>query len=157
TPIIIMLFMFIPSLLSNTSSDDNKGQVNVIVKDELNMFENLEQIVEQNDATDWQLNTTNLTNDEIIDQLEANENMAYIPFTEDAIEEETLTIYTSEKIDHEFSDHTYIIDEVLKQHQLDQLELTDEERNIIQKTFQFILKMLLTMNNIYFLQIHLTY
>jgi|SRR5690625_2293903 len=133
TPIIIMLFMFIPSLLSNTSSDDNKGQVNVIVKDELNMFENLEQIVEQNDATDWQLNTTNLTNDEIIDQLEANENMAYIPFTEDAIEEETLTIYTSEKIDHEFSDHTYIIDEVLKQHQLDQLELTDEERNIIAK------------------------
>src|SRR5699024_2784661 len=129
TPLIIALFMIVPNLFND--SDTEAERIDVFIHDELNLLNDLEQAVSENDAVNWQLATTDLDHQSMLQQLETEENMAYIPLTEEVLAEGSLTIYTSETIDDDFSHQTHILEELIKNYQLEQLDLTAEEQAII--------------------------
>lgn len=129
TPLIIALFMIVPNLFND--SDTEAERIDVFIHDELNLLNDLEQAVSENDAVNWQLATTDLDHQSMLQQLETEENMAYIPLTEEVLAEGSLTIYTSETINDDFSHQTHILEELIKNYQLEQLDLTAEEQAII--------------------------
>jgi len=129
TPLIIALFMIVPNLFND--SDTEAERIDVFIHDELNLLNDLEQAVSENDAVNWQLATTDLDHQSMLQQLETEENMAYIPLTEEVLAEGSLTIYTSETIDDDFSHQTHTLEELIKNYQLEQLDLTAEEQAII--------------------------
>lgn len=129
TPLIIALFMIVPNLFND--SDTEAERIDVFIHDELNLLNDLEQAVSENDAVNWQLATTDLDHQSMLQQLETEENMAYIPLTEEVLAEGSLTIYTSETIDDDFSHQTHTLEGLIKNYQLEQLDLTAEEQAII--------------------------
>lgn len=129
TPLIIALFMIVPNLFND--SDTEAERIDVFIHDELNLLNDLEQAVSENAAVNWELATTDLDHQSMLQQLETEENMAYIPLTEEVLAEGSLTIYTSETIDDDFSHQTHTLEELIKNYQLEQLDLTAEEQAII--------------------------
>lgn len=129
TPLIIALFMVVPTLFDD--SDAEPDQIHLFVNDELNIFDQLEQTISENTIINWQLTATDLDQKAIQKQLKSEENMAYVSLTEDVLNEGTLTVYTSETIDDQFMHQIHVLEDPLKQLQLEQLNLTAEERAMI--------------------------
>src|SRR5690625_4703160 len=129
TPAIIALFIFIPTLFDD--SESGPETMHIFVHDELGVLPIIESIVTDYELTNWELTATELSQEEVLDQIELEDYGAYVALTEEAFENNALTIYTSEKVDHNFTHQTHIFVEALKNYQLDRLELSDAELSII--------------------------
>lgn len=127
TPLIFLGFMIIPTLFSDSEPDD----IQVVIKDELGVYDELLQAVEQSEFIYWDMNLTDMDEQSIIKQLESEEDIVYVPLTEKSLNEGKITIYTSESIDNQFVNQTHIIEEIVHQVQLEQLGLTTEELEVV--------------------------
>lgn len=115
------------------SSDDTEAydeEMTVIVHDELGVFADLEEAVTKN-GLPWSLAQTDLTEDEITNELTDNENVAYVYLDEEAILDGAITVYTSDEVDPFFINQVTIFQEPIIKYQMDQLGLTTEQSDAL--------------------------
>lgn len=132
TPIMFILFTFIGSLFGDSEDETTK----VFVKDELNVFTILENTVDQFDLA-MELEQTDMDELKIKDELEDNENTAYIFLTEKGLEAGEFSVYTSEDVSSNFDMQLPIFSESIKAIQLGQLGLSEEQLAAISKPIVF--------------------
>lgn len=127
TPLIFLGFMIIPTLFSDPEPD----YIQVVIKDELNIYDELQQAIGQSEFIYWDMNLTDMDEQSIMTQLESEKDMAYVPLTEKALSEGKITVYTSESVDDQFVNQAHIIEEIVHQMQLEQLGLTEKELQVV--------------------------
>lgn len=131
TPIIFLLFAIVPSFFS---SDDEPTQVYIL--DELNVYGQIEQIIENSDL-DWELQTTNLSEEEMTQAANENEQSAYVAITQEGLSAGEIPVYLHEDVGNEFFYEVSILENTLRQLQLQQLDLTEEQLEVIGKGISF--------------------
>ncbi|WP_042144127.1 ABC transporter permease [Paucisalibacillus sp. EB02] len=133
TPILILGFGFLGSLFG---SDDEPSETTVFVNDQLEIFDMLAETVDQYELG-WELQQTDLTEGDIHDELENNEDTAYIFLTPEALESGVIPVYTTDEIDSGFSSQVQLLTGPLQQIRIAQLDLTEEELAIISSNVVF--------------------
>src|SRR5690625_7673690 len=100
TPIIMIGFGLIGGWISGSSDDTEEydEEMTIFVNDELDIFVDLEETVTKN-GLPWSLAQTDLTEDEMQNELTDNENVAYLYLDEEAISDGAITVYTSDEVD----------------------------------------------------------
>src|SRR5690625_1681170 len=89
TPALIALFVFIPTLFED--SDTDSEAVHIFVHDELELLPMIESVVDDYETLDWNISSTDLTHEEVIEQLKDEENSAYFTLDEHIFAENMLT------------------------------------------------------------------
>lgn len=135
TPLIFAMFLFIPSLFSD--SDSEPESIDILVKDELQVVPELQSAVSQIDFIDWRIAATDKELEEIKGELDSSDNMVYMPLTETALNEGNIKIYTSEAIDSNFNNQTHLLEDPLRRIQLDHLGLSSEMMEIVSNGMTF--------------------
>ncbi|MGY0693393.1 ABC transporter permease [Virgibacillus sp. FSP13] len=135
TPIIFLFFSMVPSFFDD--SDEESAAIQVYVKDELGVFANVKEMVENNDLLAWDLQETDLDQAEMDEKLESEENTAYIPLTESALANGKVNVFTSEDMDKNFMNEVRFLEEPLQQLRIQQLSLTAEEMEVISRSVVF--------------------
>src|SRR5690625_4841714 len=133
TPIIIALFIIVPSLFGDSEPD----QVNVFINDELNIFDDLKEIVDHNEFLYWEIQKTNSSAEEMIEQLNHEENTAYFSLNEKTLEEGSVKVFMSNDMDDYFVSQLGFLEEPLRQLQLKQFGFSDDEVLMIAQGFTF--------------------
>src|SRR5690625_4122990 len=93
TPAIIALFIFIPTLFDD--SESSPETMHIFVHDELGILPTIESIVTDYELTNWELTATELSHEEALDQLEAEDYGAYVPLTEEALDRKSTRLNSS--------------------------------------------------------------
>lgn len=127
TPIIFMLFAFIPTLFN---SEDETTQVFIL--DELNVYEQVEEMVTSAELN-WELQQTDVAESEMAAKAEADEHTAYIALTEKALEEGEIPVYLNDNVEENFLFEASIIETPLRQLQLERMNLSDQQLEVIGK------------------------
>lgn len=133
TPLIFVFFMIVPSFF-NQSEDE---PVNLLIHDELGVIEDIRTMVNESEFLNWEIHETKLDKESVLQQLQTDENMAYIHLTEKGIDEGVIPLYTSEKIDDMFLSQIASLEGPLLQIQLEKLGLSTENRNAILRGISF--------------------
>src|SRR5690625_1643535 len=94
TPLIFLAYAMIPGLLSESGEDE---AIKVFIKDELNVYDSLETIVNESEQIDWKLEETTLSTEDIKKEVEQEENSAYILLTETVIDNGSVDVYLHEE------------------------------------------------------------
>ena len=128
TPIIMIAFGLFGSWFGGDSEETKEydGEMTVFVNDELDIFAELEETVTKN-GLPWSLEQTDLTEDEMTNELTHHENIAYVFIDEKAISDGAINVYTSDEVDPFFINQVAILQEPIIKYQMDQLELTSEQ------------------------------
>lgn len=133
TPLIFLFFMIVPSLFSSSDSEP----VDLYIKDELNVINDIRTMVDQAEFLDWNIHETDMNEESIIQQLDANENMAYIHLTKAGLDDGMIPVYTSEGMDDLFMSQIQSLEGPLHHLQLENLGLSTEELNAISHGITF--------------------
>ncbi|RDW22372.1 ABC transporter permease [Oceanobacillus arenosus] len=125
TPLLMILGFTLPGLFS--SDDDNSELTQVYIHDELNLYTDIESIVEEV-GFNWQLSKTDLSEEEAAAAaLEDSENTAYLFLNEQVLTDGVVPVYTSEEIDVAFMNEVQFLTTPLQTLQLEQLGLSVEQ------------------------------
>ncbi|GIN71970.1 sodium transporter [Bacillus sp. J14TS2] len=127
TPIIFMLFAFIPTLFNS-----EEEQTQVFILDELDVYGQVEEMVTSSELN-WELQQTDVTEAEMAAKVEADEHTAYIALTEKALEEGEIPVYLNDKLEESFLFEASIIETPLRQLQLERMNLSDQQLEVIGK------------------------
>lgn len=130
TPILFLIFSTLPSLLSNLQSDPEP--VTVYIKDELHVMEQL-----TSQELNWDIREAAEEEPSILAELEQATNTVYIPLTDKVLEEGKIKLYMSEGVDSNFAQETRSLEYVIRQLQLEKLQLTDEEIALVSQGIGF--------------------
>ncbi|QVY61909.1 ABC transporter permease [Cytobacillus gottheilii] len=123
TPLMFIIFYSLPNLLDSFESEPEAPTV--YIQDDLQIWESMGALVEAQ-GIEWDTEITSENQESILDEVQNNENTAYIVFDEQALEEGLLTVYTNESMEGEFSQEVNILLQPLQQFRISQLELSDE-------------------------------
>lgn len=134
TPVLFLGFMFLGSLFG--SSDDDGDATQVFVRDELGVFDSLEATADEA-AFDWNLQTTDVTEDNVQNELDSSDNTAYLFLDERALEDGVIPVYTSEEVGMGFINQVQALSTPIKTRQMQQLGLSDEELAAVSMSIQF--------------------
>src|SRR5690625_60515 len=135
TPLIFIFFAVVPGLFSD--SDDDVEPIDVFVKDELQIVDEISAAVEQNEFLNWKVQETELDEESVLTQVENSDRIVYIPLTSTALDEGLIDVYTSEDIEEEFMNQIGFIEEPLRQQQFEKLGLSAEELEVISRGLAF--------------------
>ncbi|MCM3611966.1 ABC transporter permease [Planococcus sp. MERTA32b] len=125
TPIIFLAFLLLPDLLS---SDEEAATTKVYVNEGLGVYEQLEAAAAN---TEWQMEQTDVTEQEAEAALGTEEDAAYVFIDEESVETGQVTVYTNEETSSAFMDEVQILGGPLQMLQIEQLGLTPEEAGIV--------------------------
>ncbi|MDQ0429401.1 ABC-2 type transport system permease protein [Planomicrobium stackebrandtii] len=128
SPILFLAFYLIPDLFNN--SDEDAVSTTVFVNDQLGVYENLEATVQQAGA-EWELQPTDISEEEAAGALESEENSAYVFIDERAFDGGVLPVYQSEEISPDFINEVQLLGAPLQAMQIEELGLTPEEASVI--------------------------
>ncbi|MCP2036464.1 ABC-2 type transport system permease protein [Planomicrobium sp. HSC-17F08] len=131
TPIIFLAFFLLPDLFS---SEDEAAATKVYVNDELGVYEQLETAAA---GTEWQLEQTQLSEQEAESALETEEDAAYVFIGEQSVESGKVTVYTNENTDSAFMDEVQVLSGPLQMVQIEKLGLTPEEAGVVAQGIVF--------------------
>src|SRR5690625_1524754 len=122
TPLIFIFFAIVPGLFSDSADDDEP--IDVFIKDELQIVDEIRASVEQNEFLHWEIQETELDEESVLNQVENSDRIVYIPLTSRALDEGLIDVYTSEDIEDEFMNQIGFIEEPLRQQQFEKLSLS---------------------------------
>ncbi|MBY7144909.1 ABC transporter permease [Virgibacillus sp. NKC19-3] len=134
TPAIFLFFFMMPSIFGG--SDDDATSTTVLVNDQLGVYEQMEQTVEQS-GFDWELEQTDVEEANIREALEDEENTAYVFVDEHALEDGVVPVYTSEEMDQFFTNQVQVLEAPIQAIKLEQLGLSDEEMAVVSSGVEF--------------------
>ncbi|RNF40382.1 ABC transporter permease [Planococcus salinus] len=131
TPLIFLAFLLVPNLFS---SDDDAATTTVYVNDQIGVYDQMEAVAAD---TEWQMESTQVTEREAESALEGEEDAAYVFVTEESVETGTVTVYTNEETNDGFMDEVQILSGPLQMAQIEQLGLTPEEAGLVAQGIVF--------------------
>lgn len=131
TPIIFLAFLLLPDLFS---SDEEAAITKVYVNEGLGVYEQLEAAAAN---TEWQMEQTDVTEQEAEAALGTEEDAAYVFIDEESVETGQVTVYTNEETSSAFMDEVQILGGPLQMLQIEQLGLTPEEAGIVAQGIVF--------------------
>src|SRR5690625_4905010 len=126
TPVLIIGFYALANLFGGGDDDTEAEPVDVFVNDQLQIFPEIEQTVEQS-GFDWNLEETDLAEAEMEEALEDSEDTAYLFVDERALDDGIVPVYTSEDIDQFFTNQVQLLETPIQTMQMAQLGLSEEE------------------------------
>ena len=135
TPLIFIFFAIVPGLFSDSADDDEP--IDVFIKDELQIVDEIRASVEQNEFLHWEIQETELDEESVLNQVENSDRIVYIPLTSRALDEGLIDVYTSEDIEDEFMNQIGFIEEPLRKQQFEILSLSAEELELISRGLAF--------------------
>ena len=130
TPVIFLAFFFIPMLFNKSDSADDTN-VTVYVHDEVNVWNELENAVEESGITNWTLVQTETSEAQMQRELLEMEQSAYLIMTEEALAEGQVKMYMTEDLEDSFPFEAMIFEQPLRQLQMERLGLTDIQKSAI--------------------------
>src|SRR5699024_10268780 len=134
TPAIFAMFLIVPSLFSEDEGDED---VHLFVKDELQIFDELQAIAE---ASDWEhitMEETDRDHDSMLDLVFHEEGTAYLELTEEHMKEGSMPLYVNDNVDDYFAFQIGELEGPIQQLQLESLGLTEEEIEIVSSGVAF--------------------
>ena len=131
TPIIFLAFLLLPDLFS---SDEEAATTKVYVNEGLGVYEQLEAAAAN---TEWQMEQTDVMEQEAEAALGTEEDAAYVFIDEESVETGQVTVYTNEETSSAFMDEVQILGGPLQMLQIEQLGLTPEEAGIVAQGIVF--------------------
>lgn len=133
TPAIILFFMFIGDIFSG---DERQSTTRVYVRDKLGIFHTLQQTAQQHNLN-WEMHQTTVTENKAMEQLQSQDDTAYIFLDQRAVDEGVIAVYTSEKIDRSFINQVQVLEAPIKALQIEQLGLSHEQLAVISQRIVF--------------------
>lgn len=130
TPVIFLAFFFIPMLFNKSDSTDD-ASMTVYVHDELNIWSELENAVEESGFTNWTLVQTETGEADMQSELLDMEQSAYLLMTEEALVEGQVKMYMTDDLEDSFPFEAAILEQPLRQLQMERLGLTDIQKSAI--------------------------
>lgn len=128
TPAIFLAFFLLPDLFGG--SDEEAETTTVYVNDEMNVFDEMETAAMQA-GVDWNLQQTELAEEDAAAELEDQENTAYVYVHEQGFDDGVLPVYTSEEISPVFMNEVQMLTAPLQARQVEELGLTPEEAGTV--------------------------
>ncbi|WP_453992258.1 ABC transporter permease [Bacillus nitroreducens] len=135
TPAIFLAFMFIGSFFGGSDGEEEIS-TRVLVRDELGVFEVIEETVAVH-KLNWELEATESSKEEILDELKESENTAFILLEQESFENGVIPVQTSEEINPFFMNQVQVLEVPLKTLQMEKLGLTEEQLSAFSKQIIF--------------------
>ncbi|MFA1822125.1 ABC transporter permease [Virgibacillus oceani] len=126
TPVLIIGFYALANLFGGGDEEAESEPVDVYINDQLQIFTEIEQTVEQS-GFDWNLEETDLAEADMEETLENSEDTAYLFVDERALDDGIVPVYTSEDIDQFFTNQVQLLETPIQTMQMAQLGLSEEE------------------------------
>ncbi|SIS67013.1 ABC transporter permease [Salimicrobium salexigens] len=127
TPLIFLLFAFLPSLLSGSDSTNDSEMMNVYVQDEVGVAPRIEAFVENQESLNWEIEVVQGDDQTVANAIDDRENQALLSLTEDAIERGVIEVTTSEEVTESFFEQLQLLSQPIQAYQFEQLGLTEAE------------------------------
>ncbi len=127
TPVIILMFTFLPVLFSGSDDSGNEETMKVYIQDEVGVAPTVETLVNSQNSLAWDLEFTQEDQKSILSSIEENENQAFLSITEDSIESGVVEVYTSEEVTDSFFNQLQLLSQPIQAYQFEQLGLTDSQ------------------------------
>ncbi|MCZ2258093.1 ABC transporter permease [Sporosarcina sp. G11-34] len=137
TPVIFLAFFFIPMLFNKSDSGDN-ANVDVYVYDELGVWNELQKVVDELGLSNWTLIKAETGEVEMQSDLLDMEQSVYLAMTEKALEQGQVKMYMTDDMDEHFPFEATILEEPLRQLQMDRLGLTDAQKKAVAKHISIV-------------------
>ncbi|MFK4996679.1 hypothetical protein ACI2OX_01490 [Bacillus sp. N9] len=113
------------------SGNDSDDIVNVYIHDELNLYSEIERIVEERELTTWNVEKTDLEEAAMEEQAATSEGAVYIALTKAGLEQGNMNMYLNDDVGDYFLYESSILEEPLRQLQMEQIGLTVEQKAAI--------------------------
>jgi len=126
TPIIFLAFFFIPMLFQSDS--DENSHVQVLLYDELGVFDDVVEVVDAAEKTNWTVVNTEMQEAEMLKELADKEQSVYLVMTEEALEQGQVKMYMTEDIEDSFPFEATILEQPLRELQMEKMGLTDTQK-----------------------------
>ncbi|MGD6962488.1 ABC transporter permease [Fictibacillus phosphorivorans] len=125
TPLLFIVFASFPTLLEKLEGEPDSENVTVYVKDELNLFDNIDSLLKSQDLS-WKMEEVTGDSKKILKEIESSENQAYVALTDNAVKTGEVKVFTSNEMPDTFSSEVQFLQEPLRQVKFDQLNLSSE-------------------------------
>ncbi|MHA6250580.1 ABC transporter permease [Oceanobacillus sp. CAU 1775] len=138
TPLLIIGFGFIGSLIGGGSEDDvaDADEILLYVHDAIGVYDEIEATATAADLN-WTVSQTDITEDEVESELVDSENVAYLFLNEETVSSGSIPVYTSEGMDAFFIHQISTLQGPVLAYQMDQLGLTDEQAAAVMQGVYF--------------------
>lgn len=130
TPVIFLAFFFIPILFNKSDAPDD-ANVTVYVHDELGVWNELQKVVDDSDISNWTFMQTETGEAQMQSDLLDMEQSAYLVMTEEALAEGQVKMYMTDDMEDSFLFEAAILEQPLRQLQMERLGLTDVQKSAI--------------------------
>ncbi|MBH0165523.1 ABC transporter permease [Fictibacillus sp. 7GRE50] len=125
TPLLFIVFASFPTLLEKLEGEPDSENVTVYVKDELNLFDEVNGLVKSQDLS-WKMEEVTGDSKKLLKEIESSENQAYVALTDNAVKTGEVKVFTSNEMPDTFSSEVQFLQEPLRQVKFDQLNLSPE-------------------------------
>lgn len=136
TPVLLVVFGLIGGLIGSSGEESDDEAVDVYVHDELGVFEAFKETAEERDF-DWHLEETDVAEANVEQELDETEHTAYMFVDEEALDDGTIPVYTSEDMPTFFMNEAQVLEGPVKAMQMSELGLSDEELTIVATPIEF--------------------
>ena len=138
TPVIFLIFMLISGLMGSSGDDASVEEetTNVYVNDTIGLYDRLESTAEEY-AFRWEMEATDLSEEEMEKELEDSEDTAYIFLNEQTIASGLIPVYTTDDISFSFMNQVQLLESPIKFWQAEELGLSDEELAVVSSPLTF--------------------
>ncbi|WP_416728549.1 ABC transporter permease [Fictibacillus sp. JL2B1089] len=125
TPLLFIVFASFPTLLEKLEGEPDSETVTVYVKDELNLFDEVNGLVKSQDLS-WKMEEVTDDSKKILKKIESSENQAYVALTDNAVKTGEVKVFTSNEMPDTFSSEVQFLQTPLRQVKYDQLNLSPD-------------------------------
>lgn len=135
TPIIFLAIFLIGSWVGG-DSDDQLVTMQVLVHDQIGVYDVLEQTAAQS-GIPWEMEQTDASEADVSSLLEGSENTAYLFIDERLINDGLVPVYTSDEMPPYFMSQLQVLTASLQVVQLERFGVGEEERELIASGIRF--------------------
>ncbi|QHS23690.1 ABC transporter permease [Virgibacillus sp. MSP4-1] len=129
TPLLFLVFFNLPLLFDNDDEAENAGP-QIHIYDELGVWSEVKSQLPEEQTENWQEIDAFKSEEEIIQELEKEENTAYIMLTEEVLKSGAVHVYMSEDLNENTVFQANILEHPLLAHKLADMGLTSEQAQI---------------------------
>ncbi|WP_343838841.1 ABC transporter permease [Salinibacillus aidingensis] len=128
TPLLFLVFFNLPLLFDNDEAEEAGPQIHIY--DELGVWSELKNQLPEEQTENWQEIDAFKSEEEIIQELENEENTAYIMLTEDVLKSGSVHVYMSKDLNENAVFQANILEHPLLAQKLADMGLTSEQAQI---------------------------
>lgn len=136
TPIIILAFAFLGNWMGE-SSDDGGEEMTIYINDEIGLLAELNEFAAES-GMEWTLLETDITEENVADELEDAEETAYLFLNETNLQKGVIPVYASDDVDSHFPNQLAVLQGPILAYQMEQLGLSEEQMAALSQGVNFV-------------------